>query len=216
MINLLLNISVLAKSFSYLFVLSLIASLFPLSLGSPVWYLRIADSSVSNAPVLLVSITLSLLARFIQTEDYDSNRITQLVFRRLGFWAAFYVLLIPLQFVSYGWLWISSGTQLQQQISQASSRLDSLKQRIQSSRSEVNLSHEISSIAGLGVTQGDAFPSLKKEEMIKNLDTEFSRLKSNLNEQRDKILADLLPGTLRTVIGATILSVTLLTIRRHL
>ena len=53
-----------------LFVLSLLASGLPFQPMTPVWYIRLVDASVSNAPVLLLAIVTTILSiKFIEIKD---------------------------------------------------------------------------------------------------------------------------------------------------
>lgn len=211
------KLSLLSRAFYGLFLLVLVASSFPFAPSVPLWLLRISDAFVSNAPVLLVSIALLLIGNhFQEDDDYSKADVKYLIVRKLGFWAAVCMFLIPLQFVSYGWFWVDSGTRLQQQISQTGNQIESLKQRIQASSSEVDLQREM---AVMGLRYGqvkEGSLSVIKKAATKEIDGNYKKLKGGLIDQRNKIMADLLPGILKTNIGTIIILTTLISIRREI
>ena len=55
----------------------------------------------------------------------------------------------------------------------------------------------------------------QKAQLTEALDLNRSRLKANLNRQRTSTVVNSIPGTLRVLLGATIVSAFLRTIRRH-
>ena len=69
--------------------------LLPLSSSSPIWWLRLGDSLVNLAPVLLLAVILLRFANFTLNPDAD--------------WALVFALLVPLQLISFGSLWLASG-----------------------------------------------------------------------------------------------------------
>lgn len=206
----------LSKAFYGLFLLALAASIFPFASSVPLWILRLSDAFVSNAPVLLVSLALLLLGHHFQdVDDYSKIDVKYLIVRRLGSWAIICMLIIPLQFVGYSWFWLDSGTRLEQQMGQAGNRLESLKQRLRASNSEVELQRVM---AGFGRHLGQATEGslkAKKQDAIKSLEADYQKLKSGLTDQRNKTLADLLPGVLRNGIGTIIIYSALKALRRQ-
>jgi len=55
----------------------------------------------------------------------------------------------------------------------------------------------------------------QKAQLTEALDLRRSGLQTNLNRQRTDTLVNSLPGTLRVLLGATIVAAFLFTIRRH-
>jgi hypothetical protein len=55
----------------------------------------------------------------------------------------------------------------------------------------------------------------QKAQLTEALDLSRSRLKANLSRQRTSAVVNSIPGTLRVLLGATIVAAFLRTIRRH-
>jgi hypothetical protein len=92
----------LAVVLEVLALLALVSGFFPLALSSPIWWLRLGDSLVNLAPVLLLAVILLRFASFTLNPDADEDRLTltrqtvQLASR----WALVFALLVPL---AEGW-----------------------------------------------------------------------------------------------------------------
>jgi hypothetical protein len=123
---------------------------------------------------------------------------------------------MPLQLISFGWLWFDSGDKLSQQLNQATTQLAGLRNRLNAASSEADLQRlQASTIPGLLPPLIPGSLLQQKAQLIEALDLRRSGLQNNLNRQRTDTLVNSLPGTLRVLLGATIIAAFLLTIRRH-
>jgi len=65
-------------------------------------------------------------------------------------WALVFALLVPLQLISFGWLWFDSADKLSAQLNQATTELFGLRNRVNAAGSEAELQLlQASTIAGL-------------------------------------------------------------------
>jgi hypothetical protein len=204
--------------FEVLTLLALVSGFFPLALSSPIWWLRLGDSLVNLAPVLLLAVILLRFASFTLKPDADEDRLTlthqtvQLASR----WAVVFALLVPLQLISFGSLWIESGNQLSVELSKNSTALTALRNRLNAASSEAELQQiQSSTIPGLLPPPVPGTIAQQKAQLTEALDLSRSRLKANLSRQRTSAVVNSIPGTLRVLLGATIVAAFLRTIRRH-
>lgn len=208
----------LALVLELLALLALLSGLFPLAAASPLWWLRLGDLVVNLAPVVLLALILLRFASLYLSPNTDNTRTlkrrtTQLASR----WAIAYGLLVPLQLFAYGWLWIDSGTQLNGQLSQATSQLAVVRTRLDGAASEPDLQRILTSLSpGLLPPLAPGTLPQQKAQLTEALEFSRSRLQANLSSQRTATLVNAIPGTLRVVLGAAIVSAFLLTLRRSL
>jgi len=208
----------LAVVLELLALLALVSGAFPLAVAGPVWWLRLGDSLVNLAPLLLLAVILLRFASLsISAEDDDDwlalgRQTVQLASR----WGLVFALLVPLQLISFGWLWFDSGAQLTDQFNQATTELAGLRSRLNSAGSEAELQRiQASTVPGLLPPLVPGSIAQQKAQLTEALDLRRSGLQTNLNRQRTDTLVNSLPGTLRVLLGATIVAAFLFTIRRH-
>jgi len=131
-------------------------------------------------------------------------------------WALVFALLVPLQLISFGWLWFDSGVKLSDQLNQATTELSGLRNRVNAAGSGAELQRlQASTIPGLLPPLIPGSLAQQKTQLTEALDQSRSGLQANLNRQRNATLVNSLPGTLRVLLGATIVAAFLFTIRRH-
>jgi hypothetical protein len=208
----------LAVVLEVLVLLGLFSGIFPLAVVSPIWWLRLGDSIVNLAPVMLLAVILLRVASLYLNPDDDEDRFTlsrqtvQLASR----WALVFALLVPLQLISFGWLWFDSGDKLSQQLNQATTQLAGLRNRLNAASSVAELQRlQASTIPGLLPPLIPGSLLQQKAQLIEALDLRRSGLQNNLNRQRTSAVVNSIPPTLRVLLGATIIAAFLLTIRRH-
>lgn len=216
----------LAVVLELLALLALVSGAFPLAVAGPVWWLRLGDSLVNLAPLLLLavillrfaSLSISRFASLSISADDDDDRLAlgrqtvQLASR----WGLVFALLVPLQLISFGWLWFDSGVKLSDQFNQATTELAGLRNRLNSAGSEAELQRiQASTIPGLLPPLVPGSIAQQKAQLTEALDLRRSGLQTKLNRQRTDTLVNSLPGTLRVLLGATIVAAFLFTIRRH-
>ena len=208
----------LALALEALVVISLLASAVPLAPAQPVWWLRLSDAAVNLAPILLLAVILLRLGAVLLDSDADDTKLSgkrsQQLARR---WAFVFALLVPLQLIGYAWLWADSDSQLNRQINQGESGDAALRSRIMASSSEA----ELDSL--LTAANPGPLPPLKagsladrKQQLSEAIAINTSRFSSSLRDQRAESLRTSLPGTLRVLVGAAIVSAFLFLITRRI
>ena len=208
----------LAVVLEILALLALFSGAFPLAVSSPIWWLRLGDSLVSLAPVLLLAVILLRFASFTLNPDANEDRLslTRQTVQLASRWALVFALLVPLQLISFGWLWFESGNQLSEELSKNSTALTALRNRLNAASSEAELQRlQATTIPGLLPPLMPGSIPQQKAQLIEALDLSRSRLKANLSRQRTSAVVNTIPPTLRVLLGASIVAAFLLTIRRH-
>jgi len=208
----------LAVVLEVLALLALVSSAFPLAVASPIWWLRLGEALVNLAPVLLLAVILLCLANFTLNPDDDEDRLslTHQTVQLASRWALVFALLVPLQLISFGSLWIESGNQLSQELSKNSTALTALRNRVNAASSEAELQQiQSSTIPGLLPPLMPGSIPQQKAQLTEALDLSRSRLQANLSRQRTSAVVNSIPRTLSVLLGATIVSAFLRTIRRH-
>jgi hypothetical protein len=208
----------LAVVLEVLALLALVSGSFPLAVASPIWWLRLGEALVNLAPVLLLAVILLCLANFTLNPDDDEDRLslTHQTVQLASRWALVFALLVPLQLISFGSLWIESGNQLSQELSKNSTALTALRNRVNAASSEAELQQiQSSTIPGLLPPLMPGSIPQQKTQLTEALDLSRSRLQANLSRQRTSAVVNSIPRTLSVLLGATIVSAFLRTIRRH-
>jgi hypothetical protein len=147
-------------------------------------------------------------------EALISGRRSQQLARR---WAFVFALLVPLQVIGYAWLWADSDSQLNRQINQGERGVAALRSRIQASRSEAELSSLLAAAnpGPLPPLQGGSLAE-RKQQLNEAIAINTSRISGSLRDQRAETLRTSLPGTLRVLFGAAIVSAFLFMLRRQI
>ncbi len=123
---------------------------------------------------------------------------------------------MPLQLISFGWLWFDSADKLSAQLNQATTELAGLRNRLNAAGSEAELQRlQASTIPGLLPPPVPGSLAQQKAQLTEALDLSRSRLAANLSRQRTSAVVNSIPRTLSVLLGATIVSAFLRTIRRH-
>jgi hypothetical protein len=208
----------LALALEALVLSSLLASAVPLAPAQPVWWLRLSDAAVNLAPVLLLAVILLRLGDVLLDSDSDdaliSGRRSQQLASR---WFFVFALLVPLQLIGYAWLWADSDSQLNRQINQGESGVAALRSRILDSRSEAELGSLLAAAnpGPLPPLQGGSLAE-RKQQLSEAIAINTSRSSSSLRDQRAETLRTSLPGSLRVLVGAAIVSAFLFMLRRQI
>jgi hypothetical protein len=205
----------LALVLEALVLISLLASAVPLALAQPVWWLRISDAAVNLAPMLLLAVILLRLGDvLVDSKARTSGRRSQQLASR---WVFVFALLVPLQLIGYAWLWADSDSQLNRQINQGERGVAALRSRIQASRSEAELGSLLAAAnpGPLPPLQGGSLAE-RKQQLSEAIAINTSRISSSLRDQRAETLRTSLPGSLRVLVGAAIVSAFLFMLRRQI
>ena len=186
--------------------------------AQPVWWLRLSDAAVNLAPVLLLAVMVLRLGDVLIDSDADEARTSRRRNHQLASrWAFVFALLVPLQLIGYAWLWADSDSQLNRQINQGERGVAALRSRIQASRSEAELSSLLAAAnpGPLSPLQGGSLAE-RKQQLSEAIAINTSRISSSLRDQRAETLRTSLPGTLRVLFGAAIVSAFLFMLRRQI
>ena len=208
----------LAVVLEILALLALVSGAFPLAFSTPIWWLRLGEALVNLAPVLLLAVILLCSANFTLNPDDDEDRfnLTNQTVQLASRWALAFALLVPLHLISFGSLWIESGNQLSQELSKNSTAFTALRSRVNAASSEVELQQiQSSTIPGLLPPLMPGSIPQQKAQLTEALDLSRYRLQANLSRQRTSAVVNSIPRTLSVLLGATIVSAFLRTIRRH-
>jgi hypothetical protein len=207
----------LAVVLEVLALLALVSGAFPLAIASPIWWLRLGEALVNLAPMVLLAVILLRFASFTLKPNADQDRraLSRQTVQLAGRWGLVFALLVPLQLISFGWLWFDSGNQLSQELSKNSAALTALRNRLNAAVSEAELRLQASTIPGLLPPLAPGSIAQQKDQLTEALDLSRSRLVANLSRQRTSTVVNFLPGSLRVLLGAMIIAAFLFTIRRH-
>jgi len=206
----------LALALEALVLSSLLASAVPLAPAQPVWWLRLSDAAINLAPLLLLAVMVLRLGDALLDSDADEARTSRRRSHQLASrWAFVFALLVPLQVIGYAWLWADSDSQLNRQINQGESGVAALRSRIQSSRSEAELDSLLAAAnpGPLPPRQGGSLVE-RKQQLSEAIAINTTRISSSLRDQRAETLRTSLPGSLRVLFGAAIVSAFLFMLRR--
>jgi len=197
-------------------LLSLLSGALPLALTQPVWWLRLSDSLINVAPVLLVAVILLLIGGAV-SDAADARISTQRCDALASRWAWIFALLVPLQLAGFAWLWADSDNQINRQINQGERNVAALRSRIGASSSEAELRNLLASanVGPLPPLRAGALPD-QKQQISDAIAIQASRLSSTLREQRATMLRNSLPGSLRVLLGAVIVSAFLFLLRSQI
>jgi hypothetical protein len=166
--------------------------------------------------VLLLAVMVLRLGDVLLDSDTDEARTSRRRSHQLASrWAFVFALLVPLQVIGYAWLWADSDSQLNRQINQGESGVAALRSRIQASRSEAELDSLLAAAnpGPLPPRQGGSLVE-RKQQLSEAIAINTSRISSSLRDQRAETLRTSLPGSLRVLFGAAIVSAFLFMLRR--
>jgi hypothetical protein len=207
----------ISRGLEGLMLLSLLAGAIPFALGQPIWWLRLSDSAVNLAPVILLAVILLRLSVLFRASEQIPAIPGSRGFRTASRWALLYALLIPLQIIGFTWLWFDSDRTVTSRILQDERERASLQQALIATRSD----NEIQSL--LARSNAGPLPSLPagsladhKQQLAQAIAANGANLSANLSAERNAMLANSLPGSLRVVLGALIVSGILFTITRQI
>jgi hypothetical protein len=203
--------------------LALLSGAFPFALANPIWWLRLSDAAVALAPALLLAVLALHLGAVLLERDADLGLVCgRRRFQLARRWAVLFALLVPLQLLGVGWLWIDSQRQLDARVSQVESERASLLSPLLASRSEAELGQRLTQIPPGGfpappasLLSAGASLTIQKQGLSDATEGALATIKRNLRKERNTLLRNSLPGSLRVLIGAAILSAFLYTITRQ-
>ena len=204
-------------------VLTVLAGAIPFALAQPIWWLRLSDNAVGLAPVILLAVILLRLSSVLSAGDPSDLPIpgpstpARRSLRTASRWAILYALLIPLQLIAFIWLWVDSDRQVSSRILQGEKNASALQRAVASSTSVGELQALLArSNAGPlpAITAGSLADH--KQQLAKAIEANGAACSTNLSAERTEMLKNSIPGTLRVLLGALIVSAIFFTITRQL
>lgn len=210
-------LAIFAKAVVALFVISVLAALYPFQPWTPLWYLKVGQIAVDYSVSLLFGLVLALMALSAAPGNKKLGISRRLV-RRLST-ASFvaYSTLLPIQLFSYGLHWLNTGQQTQQAVRKANSDLSSLRDRINASSNNAQLFTIIGRAPSL--TSANTNPSElteQKKRIIDSLDLSLTQLRVRLQRERRQDLTALFMSTLKGTLGAAIIAFSFFRVNRNL
>jgi hypothetical protein len=214
--NFVLALQFLSQIIVAILVVSVLESLFPVQPWQPLWYLKIGQIAVDYSITLLFSLFLLLLSLQFRSAHTKFSR-SQGAFRRFcTIVIAIYLLLVPVQLLSYGLHWIRTYQRDSQVIKNAGSQASLLRSRIRSSTNLMQLREAMEGQPVPAPLQANA-PQLmpeQKKALIDSLNADLTRLRIRLNTERQQDLSSLAVNTSKGVVGSGLIAFGVARVRR--
>lgn len=206
---------ILARTVLALIVISLLAVTFPFQPWSPEWYLRLSQLLIDYSPVLLLALALLLLVGAFESNSKRSTKQRMLARQISSICLVVYLGLVPLQLLSFGWLWIDSDSQVRTAVGSAEARLGDLRNRIRAAENEGDLRAAL----GNGQAPSPSAPGLpplneRKRAIEGAIDRDLLQLRSKLNQERMQRIGMMLASTLRGIAGSVAMAAGMLALRK--
>jgi hypothetical protein len=110
-------------------------ALFPFQPWLPVWYLQLGQTGFEYGATSIFAFLIAILAEFFEPDINRAMRRRLRLLNVTNLAIVVFLLLIPLQVLSYGQLWIDSEAQTQASIGRLTDNLSKLRQGIRSADS---------------------------------------------------------------------------------
>lgn len=206
---------ILSRALLLLIVVGLFTALFPFQPWQPAWHLKLGQAGFEYGATCLLAFLIALLAEFFEP-DVDRallRRMRLLTVANLAI--VIFLLLIPMQVVSYGQLWFDSASQTQARIGGLTDNLTKLRQGIRGAGSVAELNAVMLEVKATpsAVLSGLPLPE-QKRRLIESMDLQQSQLSEQFSQDRQQKLISLFFSTLRGVLGAGILAFAFLGCKR--
>ena len=173
--------------------------------AQPLWWLRLSDAAVNLASVLLLAVMVLRLGAVLLDSDADEARTSGRRSHQLASrWVFVFAPLVPLKLIGYAWLWADSDSQLNRQINHGERGVAALRSLLTAANP-----------GPLPPLQGGSLAE-RKQQLSEAIAINTSRISSSLRDQRAETLRTSLPGTLRVLVGAAIVSAFLFNLRRQI
>jgi hypothetical protein len=178
---------------------SLFASLLPLRLFNPAWYLNAADVIMANAPIVITGASLYFIALGIRPADVIYRSDTKLRFQRFcALLSIVYFSVLPLQIVSSVFFVVQFNSAQQSHLQNLQNQQQLIRQRLFSITSVAELNARIAPSPG----QSNATLQQRRSEIRATLANEQRQLQRNLRQERQQRLLQLLLSSVRILITA--------------
>jgi hypothetical protein len=181
------------------YVSSLFASLLPLRLFNPAWYLNAADVIMANAPIVITGASLYCIALGIRPADVIYRADVKPRFQRFcALLSIVYFSVLPLQTFSSVFFVLQFNSAQQSRLQNLQSQQQLISQRLFSITSLAELNARIAPPLGLN----NATLGQRRAEIRATLANEQRQLQRNLRQERQQRLLQLLLSSVRIVITA--------------
>lgn len=178
---------------------SLFASVLPLRLFQPAWYLNATDVLMANAPIAITGAGLHCIGLGIRPVDVIYRSDTKLFFKRFcTLLSIVYFSVLPLQTVSSVFFVLQSNSAQQSRLQKLRSQQQLISQRLLSITSIAELNARIAPPLG----QNNATLEQRRAEIRAALANEERQLQRNLRQEREQRLLQLILSSMRIVITA--------------
>ena len=204
---------VLSRTILAVLVVSIAAALFPIQPWQPLWYLKAGQIAVDYGVTFLFALFLILLAGQLGSRGGHSSWQLKSAKRLSSIAFGIYLLLVPIQLLSYGLHWLQSDQQTQRIIRDAQSQVSKLRNRIQAATSEAQLREAFGEQQTLPLPNTPQLLA-EKNQLMEAADARLFQLRGRLISERQQRLATLAVNTAKGVIGSGVIAFGLAGIKR--
>ena len=198
-------------------LISVAAALFPLQPTQPLWYLKVGQVLVDFGVTLLFVIFLVLMAGDYRSRYHKSSRFIRLARRICTISLFVYLLMLPVQLISYGLYWYATGQETSLKIRQVQSQAALLQNNIRFASNEAEF-RAIIARDGIPLPPPTfALPLLQQKfKALDAIDGRFFQLRVKLEGDRKRKLAEQGVNSTKTVVGAGLIVYGMLKMRNLL
>ena len=183
------------------YISSLIASVLPLRMANPAWYLNATNVMIANAPLAITGLCLQCLSLGIRPDDaIDGQRNKQRFQRLCGLLSLLYFSILPLQLLSSSFFVIQFKAAQQSRFQQLQSQQQQIKQRLLSISSIAELNARLAPPPG----QADTTLKQRRTQIREALANEQRQFQRTLRQERQQRLLQLLLSSVRIVVMALV------------
>ena len=183
------------------YISSLLASVLPLRLANPSWYLNAANVIIANAPIAITGLCLQCLSLGIRPVDTIGGPRSKERFQHLcGLLSLLYFSILPLQLLASGFFVIQFNNTQQSRLQQLQSQQQQINQRLMSISSLAELNARLAPPPG----QTDTTLEQRRAQIREALANERRQFQRNLRQERQQQLLQLLLSSVRIVVMALV------------
>ena len=204
---------ILSRTVLAVLVVSIAAALFPIQPWQPLWHLKAGQIAVDYGVTFLFALFLILLAGQIESQGSYSGWQLKSAKRLSSIAFGIYLLLVPIQLLSYGLHWLQSDQQTQRIIRDAQSQMSKLRGRIQAATSEAQLREAFGEQRILALPNAPQHLA-EKNKLMEAADARLFQLRGRLISERQQRLGTLAVNTAKGVIGSGVIAFGLAGIKR--
>lgn len=214
--NFVLALQSLSQIIIAILIVSVLESLFPVQPWQPLWYIKIGQFAVDYSITLLFSLFLILLSLQFRSAHQKFRRSLYAYRRFCTIVIAIYLLLVPVQILSFGLHWIQTSQRDNLVIKNAEQQSSLLRKRIQASTNFLQLREVMEGQPAPAALQADS-PKLmpeQKKALMDGLKADANNLRIRLNSERQQNLSSLAVNTSKGVIGSGLVAFGVARLRR--